>query len=112
MVITDEQHRFGVKQRKDLVSKGQHPDVLVMSATPIPRTVAMVLYSDLDISIIDTLPAGRQKVETYVVQDFMRKRVYDFMVSEVKKGHLAYVVCPAVEENELDLIMLSSIKNS
>jgi ATP-dependent DNA helicase RecG len=103
MVITDEQHRFGVKQREDLVSKGQHPDVLVMSATPIPRTVAMVLYSDLDISTIDTLPPGRQKVETFVVQDFMRKRVYDFMVSEVKKGNLAYVVCPAVEENELDI---------
>lgn len=103
MVITDEQHRFGVKQRENLVSKGQYPDVLVMSATPIPRTVAMVLYSDMDISIIDTLPAGRQKVETYVVQDFMRKRVYDFMATEVKKGHLAYVVCPAVEENELDI---------
>ncbi|HHY70176.1 MAG TPA: ATP-dependent DNA helicase RecG, partial [Thermoanaerobacterales bacterium] len=110
MVITDEQHRFGVKQRKDLVSKGQYPDVLVMSATPIPRTVAMVLYSDLDISVIDTLPAGRQKVETYVVQDFMRKRVYDFMVSEVKKGHLTYVVCPAVEENELDLINVEQHK--
>lgn len=104
MVITDEQHRFGVKQRENLVKKGQYPDVLVMSATPIPRTVAMVLYSDLDLSIIDTLPAGRQKVETYVVQDHMRKRVYDFMASEVKKGHLAYVVCPAVEENELDVV--------
>jgi len=110
MVITDEQHRFGVKQRENLVQKGQYPDVLVMSATPIPRTVAMVLYSDLDISIIDTLPAGRQKVETYVVQDHMRKRVYDFMVSEIKKGHLAYVVCPAVEENELDIISVEQHK--
>ncbi len=103
MVITDEQHRFGVKQRQDLVKKGQYPDVLVMSATPIPRTLAMVLYNDLDISIIDTLPSGRQKVETYVVQEYMRKRVYDFMASEVNKGHLAYVVCPAVEENELEI---------
>ncbi|NLZ52193.1 MAG: ATP-dependent DNA helicase RecG [Thermoanaerobacteraceae bacterium] len=111
MVVTDEQHRFGVKQRENLVSKGQYPDVLVMSATPIPRTVAMVLYSDLDISVIDTLPAGRQKVETYVVQDYMRKRVYDFMVSEVKKGHLAYVVCPAVEENELDIINVEQHKD-
>jgi len=110
MVVTDEQHRFGVKQRESLVKKGQFPDVLVMSATPIPRTVAMVLYCDLDISIIDTLPAGRQKVETYVVQEHMRKRVYDFMVSEVKKGHLAYVVCPAVEENELDVISVEHHK--
>ncbi|MDD4570552.1 MAG: ATP-dependent DNA helicase RecG, partial [Tepidanaerobacteraceae bacterium] len=111
MVITDEQHRFGVKQRENLVRKGQYPDVLVMSATPIPRTVAMVLYSDLDISIIDTLPAGRQKVETYVVRDSMRKRVYDFMVSEVNKGHLAYVVCPAVEENELDMVNVEQHKD-
>ncbi|HHY43047.1 MAG TPA: ATP-dependent DNA helicase RecG [Thermoanaerobacterales bacterium] len=110
MVITDEQHRFGVKQRENLVNKGQYPDVLVMSATPIPRTLAMVLYSDLDISIIDTLPSGRQKVETYVVQDYMRKRVYDFMAAEVKKGHLAYVVCPAVEENELDIINVQEHK--
>jgi len=110
MVVTDEQHRFGVKQRENLVSKGQYPDVLVMSATPIPRTVAMVIYSDLDISVIDTLPEGRQKVETYVVQNYMRKRVYDFMASEVKKGHLAYVVCPAVEENELDIINVEQHK--
>ncbi|WP_041591432.1 ATP-dependent DNA helicase RecG [Tepidanaerobacter acetatoxydans] len=104
MVITDEQHRFGVKQRENLVKKGHCPDVIVMSATPIPRTIAMALYSDLDISVIDTLPAGRQKVDTYVVNDSMRKRIYDFMASEVKKGHLVYVVCPAVEENELEII--------
>jgi len=104
LVITDEQHRFGVKQRKSLMKKGQFPDVLVMSATPIPRTIAMVLYSDLDISIIDSLPKGRQKVETYVVKEEMRKKVYDFMAAEVGKGHLAYVVCPAVDENDLDMI--------
>lgn len=103
MVVTDEQHRFGVKQRKSLVKKGHYPDTLVMSATPIPRTVAMVLYSDLDISIIDTMPKGRQKVDTYVVNDSMKKRVYDFMVQEVKKGNLAYIVCPAVEENDLNI---------
>lgn len=103
MVITDEQHRFGVKQRRELVKKGHHPDILVMSATPIPRTLALVLYSDLDISIIDTIPSGRQKVDTYVVGNDMRKRVYDFMIREIEKNHQAYVVCPAVEENELNV---------
>lgn len=103
MIVTDEQHRFGVNQRKNLIEKGQYPDVLVMSATPIPRTLALVLYSDLDISTIDTLPKGRQKVDTYVVGKDMRKRIYDFMESEIKKGNLAYVICPAVEKNELNL---------
>ncbi len=103
MVVTDEQHRFGVRQREDFIKKGQYPDVLVMSATPIPRTVALVLYSDLDISVIDTVPKERKVVETYVVSKDMRKRVYDFMAREVNNGHRAYVVCPAVEENELDV---------
>ncbi|HHW02925.1 MAG TPA: ATP-dependent DNA helicase RecG [Thermoanaerobacterales bacterium] len=103
MVITDEQHRFGVKQRQELIKKGHHPDILVMSATPIPRTLAMVLYSDLDISIIDTVPPGRQKVDTYVAGNDMRKRVYDFMAQEVEKGHQVFVVCPAVEENDLNV---------
>jgi len=109
MVITDEQHRFGVKQREDLIKKASIR-MFSNERNTIPRTVAMVLYSDLDISIIDTMPAGRQKVETYVVQDHMRKRVYDFMAAEVKKGHLAYVVCPAVEENELDIINVEEHK--
>lgn len=104
MVITDEQHRFGVKQREKLVKKGQHPDVVVMSATPIPRTLAMVLYSDLDISVIDTMPKDRKPIDTYVVGYDMRKRVYDFMEREIQQGHLAYVVCPAVEENELNVV--------
>ncbi len=104
MVITDEQHRFGVKQREKLVKKGQYPDTLVMSATPIPRTIALVLYSDLDISTIDTMPKGRQKVQTYVVDKAMRRRIYNFMAEEVKKGHLVYVVCPCVEENELNMV--------
>lgn len=112
LVITDEQHRFGVNQRKSLEKKGQHPDVLVMSATPIPRTIAMVLYSDLDISVIDTLPSGRQKVETYVVNTGMRKRAYDFMVREIKNGKLAFVVCPAVEDNELDVTNVEDLTKS
>lgn len=103
MIITDEQHRFGVKQREKLIRKGMYPDVLVMSATPIPRTVALVLYSDLDISTIDVMPSGRQKVKTYVVDDGMRQRVYNFMYEEVRKGNLAYVVCPAVEDNDLGI---------
>jgi len=103
MIITDEQHRFGVKQREKLIKKGQYPDILVMSATPIPRTLAMVLYSDLDISVIDTMPKDRKPIDTFVVGSEMRKRVYDFMEQEIKKGHLAYVVCPAVEENELNV---------
>jgi len=103
MVITDEQHRFGVKQRQELVKKGYCPDILVMSATPIPRTLALVLYSDLDISVIDTVPSGRKTVETYVVGNDMRKRAYDFMVREIEKSHQAFVVCPAVEENDLNV---------
>lgn len=109
LVITDEQHRFGVKQREALVKKGHSPDVIVMSATPIPRTLALTLYSDLDISIIDTMPAGRQKVDTYVVDDSMRDRVYRFVEAEIKKGHQAYVVCPAVEESELGIASVEEI---
>lgn len=109
MVITDEQHRFGVKQREKLIEKGYFPDVLVMSATPIPRTMALAAYADLDLSIIDTLPSGRQKVDTYVVDKNMRKRVYDFMSEEVQKGNLAYIVCPAVEENEQDMMSVQEL---
>jgi ATP-dependent DNA helicase RecG len=109
MVITDEQHRFGVRQRESLVKKGHYPDVIVMSATPIPRTLALTIYSDLDISIIDTMPEGRQKVETFVVDDSMRHKVYKFVEAEVKKGHQAYVVCPAVEESELGLASVDEI---
>lgn len=109
MVITDEQHRFGVRQRRELIKKGHNPDVLVMSATPIPRTLALVLYSDLDISIIDVLPEGRQKVETFFVRSDMRKRVYAFMLREIEKNHQAYIVCPAVEENELDVLSVEDL---
>ncbi|MCG0274661.1 MAG: ATP-dependent DNA helicase RecG [Thermosediminibacteraceae bacterium] len=109
MVITDEQHRFGVRQREALVRKGYYPDVIVMSATPIPRTLALTIYSDLDISVIDTMPEGRQKVDTYVVDESMRERVYKFMEAEVKKGHQAYVVCPAVEESDTGLASVDEI---
>jgi ATP-dependent DNA helicase RecG len=103
-VVIDEQHRFGVLQRHTLMSKGVSPDVLVMTATPIPRTLAMTLYGDLDVSIIDELPPGRTPVKTRVFNDKQRARVYEAVASEVQKGHQAYVVYPLVEESEkLDL---------
>ena len=100
LVVTDEQHRFGVRQRANIVSKGSNPDVLVMTATPIPRTLALILYGDLDISIIDELPPNRKKIETYPVMKNMERRVEEFIRSNVSKGRQAYVVCPLVEENE------------
>ena len=100
LTITDEQHRFGVKQRLNLVDKGKNPDVLVMTATPIPRTLALILYGDLDISIIDALPPGRQKIETYAVGIDYEKRIYDFIYKQIQDGRQAYVVCPLIEENE------------
>ena len=100
LVVTDEQHRFGVRQRANIVSKGTNPDVLVMTATPIPRTLALILYGDLDISIIDELPPNRKKIETYPVMKNMERRIEEFIRSNVAKGRQAYVVCPLVEENE------------
>jgi ATP-dependent DNA helicase RecG len=100
LVITDEQHRFGVRQRGLLSSKGARPDVLVMTATPIPRTLAIILYGDLDISIIDELPPGRQKIDTYAVRRNMEERVNNFIIKEMKEGRQAYIVCPLVEESE------------
>ncbi len=99
-VVTDEQHRFGVKQRVRLAQKGESPHVLVMTATPIPRTLALILYGDLDISIIDALPAGRQAIDTLVVPPSYHERVYGFIEKELKAGRQAYLVCPAVEESE------------
>lgn len=100
LVVTDEQHRFGVRQRANIVSKGTNPDVLVMTATPIPRTLALILYGDLDISIIDELPPNRKKIETYPVTKNMERRVEEFIRSNVQSGRQAYVVCPLVEDSE------------
>ena len=104
LVIADEQHRFGVSQRAALLAKGKDPHVLVMSATPIPRTLALLMYGDLDVSILDELPPGRQKVDTFLVDESYRARMNAFIRKQVAEGHQCFVVCPAVEENgELDL---------
>ncbi|QZY57112.1 ATP-dependent DNA helicase RecG [Crassaminicella profunda] len=100
LVITDEQHRFGVRQRRILSSKGLNPDVLVMTATPIPRTLALILYGDLDISIIDELPPGRKKIKTYCVDEKKRSKIYDFAKGEIESGRQVYIVAPLVEESE------------
>ena len=100
LVITDEQHRFGVKQRETLTKKGGMPHVLVMSATPIPRTLSIILYGDLDISVIDELPARRLPIKNCVVNTNYRPSAYRFINDEVAKGHQAYVICPMVEESE------------
>ena len=100
LVVTDEQHRFGVRQRSILAEKGQNPDVLVMTATPIPRTLALILYGDLDISIIDELPPGRKPIKTYTVNEGMRERINNFIREKVREGRQVYIVCPLVEESE------------
>ena len=100
LVITDEQHRFGVRQRMLLSKKGEAPDVIVMTATPIPRTLALILYGDLDISIIDELPPGRKPVKTYAVDESMRDRINGFIRKEVSEGRQVYIVCPLVEESD------------
>lgn len=100
LVITDEQHRFGVGQRSRLSAKGEDPHLLVMSATPIPRTLALILYGDLDVSILDELPPGRESVDTFLVGESYRPRINAFIRKQVAEGHQCFVVCPAVEENE------------
>ena len=100
LTVTDEQHSFGVRQRTELSRKGEAPNVLVMSATPIPRTLSLILYGDLDISIIDELPPGRKGVKTRIVPEDKRQGMYGFLRSEVHKGRQVYVVCPLVEESE------------
>lgn len=98
--VTDEQHRFGVNQRATLISKGENVHVLVMSATPIPRTLSLILYGDVDVSVITSKPLGRQEVETYHVNSSMRQRAYNFIRKEVAQGRQCYVVCPLVDESE------------
>ncbi len=100
LAITDEQHRFGVRQRIDLSDKGDLPDMLIMTATPIPRTLALILYGDLDISIIDELPPGRKLIETYAVGSDMEDRIFSFIRKQIIEGRQAYVVCPLIEEQE------------
>lgn len=100
LVVTDEQHRFGVGQRGRLSAKGNNPHTLVMSATPIPRTLGLIIYGDLDISIIDEYPAGRQKIATYCVDSSYNARVYNYIKKFIAEGRQAYIVCPLVDENE------------
>lgn len=100
LVVTDEQHRFGVGQRGRLSSKGNNPHTLVMSATPIPRTLGLIIYGDLDISIIDEYPAGRQRIATYCVDSSYNARVYNYIKKFIAEGRQAYIVCPLVDENE------------
>ncbi len=109
LVVTDEQHRFGVEQRTTLSSKGNDPHMLVMSATPIPRTMSLIFYGDLDISIIDTLPSGRQPIETFLIDASKRNRAFNFIKNHLDDGRQAYIVCPMVEENE-DTDLASAVK--
>lgn len=109
LVVTDEQHRFGVKQRTKIAEKGHNPDVLVMSATPIPRTLALILYGDLDISIIDELPPNRKTIETFAVTKRMEERINNFIKKQVDEGRQAYIVCPLVEDSEEEDTDLKSV---
>ena len=100
LVVTDEQHRFGVRQREALSSKGREPHMLVMSATPIPRTLAIILYGDLDVSVINVMPKGRLPIKNCVVGTNYRPQAYRFMEKEIAAGHQVYIICPMVEESE------------
>ncbi len=104
LVITDEQHRFGVMQRASLAEKSKSAHVLVMSATPIPRTLSLMIYGDLDISLIDKMPLGRQRVDTFVVDESYRARLNAFIRKQVNEGHQVYIVCPSVEEKKEDVL--------
>lgn len=108
LAVLDEQHRFGVLQREALAQKGSNPHILNMSATPIPRSLALVLYADMDISVINQMPIGRKPIKTYVVNQDYRKRIYNFLLEQIRQGHQAYIVCPLVEEN--DDTELNSVK--
>ena len=104
LAVTDEQHRFGVSQRAKLASKGKAPHMLIMSATPIPRTLGLIMYSDLDISILDELPAGRQKIDTFLINSKKRNRAFNFIKSLINEGRQAYIVCPLVEKSDSNLV--------
>lgn len=111
LVVTDEQHRFGVAQRAKLLSKGENPHLLVMSATPIPRTLALVVLGDLDVSKIDEMPPGRMKIDTFLISSDIRTRALSFVTKEIDKGRQAYIVCPLVEQGESDLISAQKYAN-
>ncbi len=111
LVITDEQHRFGVEQRRRLAGKGESPHSLVMSATPIPRTLALIVYGDLDLSVLDELPKGRQAVETLVIHSDKRNRALGFVKEHIAAGEQAYIVCPLVEESDSGLLAASQYKD-
>ncbi len=104
LVITDEQHRFGVRQRAALAAKGHHPHLLVMSATPIPRTLALMMYGDLDVSVLNELPPGRTPIQTYAIDTAKRDRAYGYVRKFLDEGRQAYIICPLVEEGETDLV--------
>lgn len=110
LVITDEQHRFGVEQRNALGEKGENPHLYVMSATPIPRTLALIIYGELDISMLDELPPGRQKIETYAVSSELRERAYNYVKKHLDAGRQGYLICPLVDEGESDLELASAVK--
>lgn len=112
LVVTDEQHRFGVEQRNILTNKGNNPHLLVMSATPIPRTLALIIYGDLEVSLIKELPKGRQKINTHVITSQKRTRALSFIKKELDDGHQAYIVCPAIEETENELLSVTEYINA
>ncbi|MBP3412887.1 MAG: ATP-dependent DNA helicase RecG [Oscillospiraceae bacterium] len=109
LVIADEQHRFGVAQRAALLSKGEQPHLLIMSATPIPRTLALILYGDLDVSVVDELPPGRQQVDSFLVDERYRKRLNDFIRKQAAEGHQTFIVCPAIEEGETESLKAAEL---
>lgn len=110
LVITDEQHRFGVEQRNALGEKGKNPHLYVMSATPIPRTLALIIYGELDISVLDELPPGRQKIETYAVTSELRQRAYNYVKKHLDEGRQGYIICPLVDGDEADTELASAVK--
>ena len=103
LVITDEQHRFGVDQRASLSAKGENPHLLVMSATPIPRTLALMIYGDLDISVLNERPPGRQEIETYTIDSKKRPRAFQYLRKHIEAGYQCYIICPLIEEGQGDM---------